>query len=118
MNMFRWPALPLLQLVGVLLASLPGFSATEPPSAPGNEVWFAFAPKPDPFTDTSVIDLRFLNEKFAGEHGFIAVKAGQFIHSDNSEPLRFWGVNGPPHELKGAELRQWARLLAKYGVNL
>jgi hypothetical protein len=118
MNMFRWPLLPRLPLAVLLLANLPAFSATESPQARGNETWFSFAPKPDPFTDTSAIDMRSLNEKFAGEHGFIAVKAGQFIHSGNGEPLRFWGVNGPPHELKGAELRQCARMLAKYGVNL
>lgn len=82
------------------------------------EGWTAFTPKADPFTSDSAIDLRFLNEKFAGEHGFIAVKNGEFVHSSNGQPLRFWGVNGPPHELKGADLRRCARLLAKYGVNL
>lgn len=80
--------------------------------------WFAFDPKPDTFADGSVIDLRFLNERFAGEQGFIAVKDGQFTHSRTGEPLRFWAVNGPPHELLGADLRQCARMLAKHGVNL
>jgi hypothetical protein len=32
--------------------------------------------------------------------------------------VRFWAVNGPPHELTGADLRQCARMLAKHGVNL
>ena len=31
-----------------------------------NRAWFAFDPKPDPFALDSAIDLRFLNEKFAG----------------------------------------------------
>jgi len=80
--------------------------------------WFSFAPKPDKFAD-SPIDLRFLNEKFAGEHGFIAAKDGHFVHSDNGQSLRFWAVNGPPHEAKDrTALRQTARMLAKYGVNL
>src|SRR5207302_2502534 len=57
-------------------------------------------------------------EKFAGENGFIGVKDGQFIHTGNGQPVRFWAVNGPPHELQGAELRKTARLLAKYGVNM
>ena len=84
-----------------------------------NQGWFPFAPKPDPFRDDSGFDLRSLNEKFAGEHGFIAVKGTHFVHGDTGRPLRFWAVNGPPHELKDREsLRSLARLLAKYGVNL
>lgn len=83
-----------------------------------DESWFPFDPKPDKFAD-SPIDLRFLNEKFAGEHGFIAAKDGQFVHSANGQPVRFWAVNGPGHEDKdGASLQRTARLLAKYGVNL
>ena len=82
------------------------------------EGWFAFDPKPDTFAAGSATDLRFLNEPFAGEQGFIGVKEGQFIHSRTGEPVRFWAVNGPPHELKGTDLRQCARMLAKHGVNL
>lgn len=83
----------------------------------GNHGWFAFDPKPDTFAE-SALDLRFLNEKFAGENGFIAVKDGSFVHSKTGEPVRFWAVNGPPHNLSGPELRQCARMLAKHGVNL
>ncbi len=49
-----------------------------------NKGWFAFDPKPDTFAE-SPIDLRFLNEKFAGEHGFIGAKDGQFIHTANGQ---------------------------------
>jgi hypothetical protein len=80
--------------------------------------WFGFEPKVDPFNSDSAIDLRFLNEKFAGEHGFIGVANGQFIHTVNREALRFWAVNGPPHELIGGDLARCARMLAKYGVNM
>ena len=79
--------------------------------------WFAFNPPADPFTE-SAIDLRALNEKFAGEHGVIAAQGDEFVHAANREPVRFWAVNGPPHDLAGAELKRTARLLAKYGVNL
>jgi hypothetical protein len=80
--------------------------------------WFAFDPRPDAFTD-SPIDLRFLNERFAGEHGFIGTKGGHFVHGANGEPVRFWAVNGPSGEgTDRAELRRTARLLAKYGVNM
>jgi len=118
--------------LGLLIGSLFAFSAANYAApatdtsgkdhltgpSPDGTSWFAFQPKPDPFTQ-SPIDLRFLNEKFAGEHGFIAVKNGHFIHAANNEPLRFWSVNGPSQEGNDrAELRKTARLLAKYGVNL
>jgi hypothetical protein len=80
--------------------------------------WFAFAPKEDSSSAASAIDLRFLNERFAGENGFIAVKNGQFVHSKTAEAVRFWAVNGPPQKLNGADLKRAARMLAKYGVNL
>ena len=83
-----------------------------------NAGWFSFDPKRDDFGADSAIDLRTLNEKFAGQNGFIGVKDGQFIHSGNGEPVRFWGVNGPPEGLNGEELRRCARILAKHGVNM
>lgn len=79
--------------------------------------WFDFAPPEDSFAE-SPIDLRGLNEKFAGEHGFIAAKADQFVFSNGGEAIRFWAVNGPPHDLSGDALKKSARRLAKYGVNL
>lgn len=79
--------------------------------------WFAFAPADDPFAE-SAIDLRGLNEKFAGEHGLIAARGDQFVHASTREPVRFWAVNGPAHELSGEALKKSARRLAKYGVNL
>jgi hypothetical protein len=79
--------------------------------------WFDFAPPNDPFAE-SPIDLRALNEKAAGDHGFIAAKGDHFIFGDNGEAVRFWAVNGPPHELSGDALKTSARRLAKYGVNL
>jgi hypothetical protein len=88
-------------------------------SAPGAEDndWFAFDPPNDPFNE-SALDLRSLNEKFAGEHGVITANGDQFAHSANGEPVRFWAVNGPPQGLAGDELKKTARRLAKYGVNL
>ena len=56
--------------------------------------WFAFDPSADKFESSSAIDLRFLNEKSAGEDGVIAAKDGRFIHSQTGEPVRFWAVNG------------------------
>src|SRR5260221_4292043 len=87
-------------------------------SAADDAKWFAFDPKDDSSATESAIDLRRLNETFAGEHGVIAAKEGRSIHSANEQPVRFWAVNGPPHELSGDALRRCARLLARYGVNL
>src|SRR6476661_7958955 len=88
-----------------------------PSSAETND-WFSFAPPEDGFAE-SPIDLRSLNEAVAGEHGRIAVKDGHFVQSGKSEPIRFWAVNGPPHDAKDrAALRRTGRMLAKYGVNL
>ena len=84
-----------------------------------NAGWFPFAPPTDAFDPHSVIDLRSLNEKVAGEHGFIATRDGHFIRSGDGEAVRFWAVNGPPDEARsGADLARLARRLAKYGVNL
>ena len=81
--------------------------------------WFPFNPPADAFKEGSAIDLRSLNEKFAGEGGFIATKDGEFVHSNIGRPIRFWGVNGPPGELKDpVALKRCARMLAKHGVNL
>ncbi|NLS96323.1 MAG: hypothetical protein GXX96_29650 [Planctomycetaceae bacterium] len=83
-----------------------------------NKGWFAFDPPEDKFDPSSGFDLRFLNEKCAGEKGQIIVRDGRFVHSATGEPVRFWAINGPPDELKGDALRQCARMLAKRGVNL
>ena len=103
----------------LLLTLLATALVAAPPVVPSDDRhWFAFDPRPDPFAADSVTDLRFLNERFAGEHGFIVVRDGQFVHGGNGRPVRFWAVNGPPPDLTGADLRRCARLLAKHGVNM
>ena len=84
--------------------------------------WISFSPKPDPFSPSNPIDLRYLNEEQAGEGGFIGQADSQFVHYDAHsdaprEPVRFWAVTGCPGETP-AELRRSARVLSKYGVNL
>jgi hypothetical protein len=79
--------------------------------------WFAFAAEAENFKPGSAIDLRYLNEKEAGENGRIGVQGAQFIHSRTGQPVRFWAVNGPSSKDPDG-LRQEARLLARYGVNL
>jgi hypothetical protein len=87
-------------------------------SAISQENWIAFDPPRDGFGDTT-IDLRYLNEKIAGEHGFVTARVGQFFLPGRNESIRFWAVNGPPNSVKDPEeLRRVARFLAKRGVNL
>ncbi len=59
------------------------FAAAARRVAAANKGWFAFDPKPDKFSAASGIDLRALNEKTAGDGGFIAVKGSQFVHSQD-----------------------------------
>ena len=82
-----------------------------------NEGWIVFNPAQDSFQESAGLDLRSLNEQIAGEHGFIGVKEGEFIHTDNGAPVRFWAVNGPSSKDRES-LQREARLLAKRGVNL
>ena len=85
--------------------------------ARANEGWIPWLPGRDAFKD-SPIDLRHLNERFAGEKGGIGSRGADFIFRDTGETVRFWGVNGPPGDLHGEELAECARMLAKRGVNL
>lgn len=53
---------------------------------------FPFAPAVDDFNDTVLLDLRSLNEKAAGEHGWVRSDGkGGFVRGDG-RPLRFWAV--------------------------
>lgn len=55
------------------------------------DMW-SFAPERDPLSDDALLDLRFLNEDAAGEHGFIRLSDDgfSFVRGDG-EPIRFWG---------------------------
>lgn len=81
--------------------------------------WFAFEPEPDRF-GFSPVDLRPLNERVAGENGFIRVRGEDFVHETTGEPARFWAVNvgmGFVGSVK-SEVDVFARAMAKRGVNL
>lgn len=85
--------------------------------AEDNKGWTPWEPGKDKFGE-SPIDLRFLNEKFAGEHGHIVAKGEKLVRSGDGQEIRFWAVNGPPGELDKEGLAQCARMLAKHGVNM
>lgn len=93
------------------------FDGSKKETSEQDKDWFAFQPPEDPFDSKSAIDLRYLNEKFAGENGWIQAGKGTFVHEKNKQPVRFWAVNGP-HAKESNNLSKEARTLAKYGVNL
>jgi hypothetical protein len=81
--------------------------------------WFAFEPEPDS-GGAGPLDLRGLNEKLAGDGGFIQARGDSFIHLKTGQPVRFWAVN-LGHEMLNhtqAALDRLARHLAGLGVNM
>jgi hypothetical protein len=97
--------------------SRPAFAAAPAPApAPA---WFDFASGEPDLASPSAIDLRRLNERVAGEHGYVTVRDGHFHLAGSDRPVRFWGVNGPSrHARTPADLAREARILSRYGVNL
>jgi hypothetical protein len=82
---------------------------------------WSFSYPGDKFTDNAMLDLRYLNEKTAGENGFIQLSAdGNSFQSENGKPMRFWSINGGDgtKSMTDADLAKFARFLAKLGVNM
>jgi hypothetical protein len=115
---------------GLAMLALLGRSAIAPAQAPPGAAvaGWRFEPERDAFSAESLLDLRDLNEKVAGETGFVRIGPdGEFLRGDGA-PLRFWAVNtdvgrGPfvatPLGPKTApDLARHARFLAKRGVNM
>ncbi len=88
-------------------------------SGKAEEGYFAWEPGGDPFTDESAIDLRWINEEYAGANGYIRREGNRFVRGDGVE-VRFWMTQadavGQGMQPKMQEVH--ARRLAKYGVNL
>jgi hypothetical protein len=87
-------------------------------AAPAGPTW-AFDPPKDAFSPDALLDLRSLNEKVAGEHGFItATPDGGFARGDG-QSIRFWAVTEYSQRSSDpAALAHKARWLAKRGVNM
>jgi len=84
------------------------------------EPW-AFEYPGDEFTQEALLDLRYLNEDYAGEHGFIGLSEdGESFVREDGEPILFWPVNGggSTRGMSDEELAWHARFLAKQGVNM
>ena len=84
---------------------------------------WAFEPPRDEFRPEALLDLRSLNEKSAGESGFVRLSAdgSDFVLGDG-KPARFWAVNTGAYNkhprFPAPDLARHARFLAKRGVNM
>ena len=88
-------------------------------STPTEEDAWAFLPPSDEFKADALLDLRGLNEKTAGEHGFIRLSEdGQSFLRGDGQPIRFWSAHAGPGRLSPEDMDAQARFLAKMGVNL
>lgn len=84
-----------------------------------DQMW-AFTPGPDPLAEDALLDLRYLNENVAGDHGFIkrSPDGMSFVRGDG-EPIRFWGGSDyNQRDLDLEALKHHAEFLAKRGVNI
>jgi hypothetical protein len=80
--------------------------------------WFSFEPKPETFSPDALLDLRALNEKEAGQSGFIDASGDGFKLGDG-RPVRFWGLNvSLPDNVTHDQIDYMATRFAKLGVNL
>ncbi len=101
----------------------PGEGPVIAPALKEADSW-AFAPKRDSFSREALLDLRSLNEKLAGEHGFIRLSPdGNRLIRGDGQPIRFWG--GTTYTQREARQRKnqamllhHAQFLAKRGVNI
>jgi len=93
--------------------------ATTPVTTVGEEGTWPFTPADDPFSNDALLDLRYLNEKQAGETGFIHLSAdGVSFVKGNGEPIRFWSVVSGGYRLEPQQMETHCRYLAKLGVNM
>lgn len=90
-------------------------------SAQNPQQGWSFNPPVDFFDREAMLDLRYLNEEVAGENGFVRLSPdGEGFETENGGPIRFWAIGGGDNARTQttAQLDQFARFLAKKGVNM
>ncbi|ANE48238.1 hypothetical protein SY83_20260 [Paenibacillus swuensis] len=80
--------------------------------------YWAFEPDLEQPGQVTPIDLTYLNEKRAGQSGFIRSE-GEKLLLGNGQEARFWGINSGLEvlNLENSDMDYMAGQLAKYGVN-
>jgi hypothetical protein len=111
-----------ISFVLFLSATLALFAGTVPTfgqdfTGPGT--WEFTRPK-DLFEARALLDLRFLNEKEAGETGFLKVAPdGSGFVTGDGKPIRLWAIGSDLyHKASAEEMARHARFLAKVGINM
>lgn len=98
----------------------PGEKLPEPMcELPEGKGW-DFVPPVDALDSNAVLDLRYLNEKEAGSHGFIqpSKDGNSFVAADGT-PMRFWGGSEyAQRNMNLEQLKHFAQFLAKRGINI
>jgi len=109
-------SLSLSLALGMLMAS--GAVRGQQAEPVGKGVW-PFAYPADTSRPGSLLDLRFLNEKVAGESGFVKRSAdGNGFVLGGGQPVRFWSVGSDIYRKSPEEMAKQARFLARLGVNM
>ena len=109
-------------LAGLMLAAVSAPAARGETPLDESNSW-AFNPPQDKFSADAVLDLSGLNEKVAGESGFVKLSAdgNGFVRGDG-RPIRFWSVvTRVDYDLMNKTPEQIDRFysfLAKRGVNM
>jgi hypothetical protein len=102
-------------LITILFTTL--FAGAQVP----DKSWWTFSYPDNRSLDSGLLNLRYLNEHFAGENGFIKLSANGsgFVNGKNKE-MRFWASNGGSlaNQFDDKKLDSLARFLARIGVNL
>ncbi len=93
------------------------FASAEEPLNEKNS-WALSVPQ-DSFRADAMLDLRYLNEEYSGEHGFVRLSddRNSFVRGDG-KPIRFWIVGSDAHQFSPEDMDRHARWLAKLGVNM
>jgi hypothetical protein len=83
-----------------------------------SETWDFIYPK-ESNNKACALNLRYLNEKLAGDHSFIKLSkdCNSFVRGDE-EPIRFWPVNISTSGASDSIIRSQAKFLAQNGVNM
>src|SRR5579862_2748047 len=98
------------------LAALCATGAHTAPDAPGR---WAFNPPRDRFSTSALVDLRSLNERTAGESGFVRRTSEGDFALGSGKLVRFWAVDEYVQNVDGEDaVAHKARWLAKRGVNM
>ncbi len=108
-----------LLLLCLALTPSPALAQTTTRGQGAAGTW-AFLPERDSFRADALLDLRSLNEKVAGQTGFVKLSAdGDSFVLGNNSPVRFWGLTTYVQRDRSLEdLAHHARFIAKRGVNM